>query len=59
MKRRSTKPLVRYRFKDHMGYVFFKAFRTDREARLWYERNKVESMIKEFGKMGSVYKSGF
>jgi len=41
------KKLIKYRFKDHMGCVFFKDFQTDREARLWYDRNKTNYMLKE------------
>lgn len=52
-----TKPLVKYRFKDRMDCVFFKTFRTDREARLWYERNKIGYALKEFGSIGMTYKS--
>lgn len=48
----SRKPLVRYRFKDRMNCVFYQSFRTDREARLWYERNKVVYCLKEFGSLG-------
>lgn len=51
------KPLIRYRFKDDMGCVFFKTFNTDHEARLWYERNKVSYEIREFGSMG-IYTQG-
>ena len=53
----SKKPYLKYRFKDSMGCVFYKAFHTDREARLWYERNKLEYSIKEFGNVGTTYKS--
>lgn len=52
-----TKPLIKYRFKDRMDCVFFKTFRTDREARLWYERNKIGYALKEFGSIGMTYKS--
>ena len=48
----SRKPLVRYRFKDRMNCVFYQSFRTDHEARLWYERNKVTYCLKEFGSLG-------
>lgn len=51
------KPLVRYRFKDRMDCVFFRTFRTDREARLWFENNKVAYQLKEFGSMGLTYKT--
>ena len=51
----SRKCLIKYRFKDSMGYVFFRTFRTDHEARLWYERNKVGYSIKEFSSMGITY----
>lgn len=51
------KPLVRYRFKDDMGCVFYKAFNTDKEARLWFERNKVGYCLREFGSMGETYKA--
>ena len=59
MKHRKTKPLIRYRFKDSMGYVFFKVFNTDREAVLWFEQNKSKNMIREYEKMGLCYKSNF
>lgn len=52
-----AKPLIKYRFKDKMGCVFYLMFRTDREARLWYERNKVGYALKEFGNVGITYKS--
>ena len=48
---------INYRFKDNMGYVFFKTFKTDREAHLWYERNKISFAIKEMGRLGYVYKN--
>lgn len=51
----NQKPLVRYRFKDNMGCVFFKNFRTDREARMWYEQNKYGYYIKEFGRLGESF----
>ena len=51
----NTKMRVKYRFKDRMGCVFFREFHTDKEARLWYERNKVAYSIKEFGSIGVVY----
>ena len=57
MKRFKTKPLIKYRFKDSMGCVFFRSFRTDREAHLWYERNRFDYAIKEFGSMGYTFKS--
>ena len=48
MKRYARKrPLVSYRFKDRMGCVFFRKFNTGREARLWFERNKVNYMLVE------------
>jgi len=43
------KPMQNYRFKDDMGCVWYRAFQTDREARLWYERNKHDYGIVEFG----------
>ena len=43
------KPTVKYRFKDRMGCVWYRMFMTDREARLWYERNKVYYEIVEYG----------
>ena len=52
------KPLLRYRFKDSMGCVFFREFQTDREARLWHERNKVIYSIREFGNVGLSYSNG-
>lgn len=55
--KRARKCLIEYRFKDSMGYVFFRTFRTDREARLWYEKNKIGYCIKEFNNMGMTYKS--
>ena len=51
MKAYTRKPMLKYRFKDRMNCVFFKHFHTDREARLWYERNKAGYMLKEFGSM--------
>ena len=45
------RPLIKYRFKDRMGCVFFKAFHTGKEARLWFERNKVTFMLVEIGCM--------
>lgn len=47
----NRKPLLRFRFKDRMGYVFFRQFHTCREARLWFERNKDEYMLMEIGSM--------
>ena len=52
----SRKPLIRYRFKDNRGYVYFLNFRTDKEARLWFEKNKEGYGIREFGSMGLTYK---
>ena len=52
-----AKPLIKYRFKDKMDCVFYLTFRTDKEARLWYERNKVGYALKEFGNVGITYKS--
>lgn len=46
------KLLVRYRFKDSMGCVFFKEFHTGKEARLWFERNKIEFLLVELTDMG-------
>lgn len=57
MRRYKRRPLVQYRFKDSMGCVFFKTFNTDREARLWFERNKLDYSIREFNSMGLTYKS--
>lgn len=48
------KSLIRYRFKDSMGCVFFKEFQTDREARLWFDRNKQTYSLKELGSMGAI-----
>ena len=48
------KSLIRYRFKDSMGCVFFKEFQTDREARLWFDRNKQAYSLKELGSMGTT-----
>lgn len=48
------KPLVKYRFKDSMGCVFFREFHTGKEARLWFERNKVGFMLKEIMCMDSI-----
>lgn len=59
MKHRKTKPLIRYRFKDSMGYVFFKTFNTDIEAKSWFEQNKAKNMIRECEKMGLCYKFNF
>ena len=56
MKYSKQKPLIKYRFKDSMDCVFFKTFSTDREARLWFERNKVGYCLKEFGSMGITYR---
>ena len=50
-KYRYRKPLIKYRFKDRMGCVFFKAFHTGKEARLWFERHKVEFLLVEIGCM--------
>lgn len=55
MKYSNRKPLIRYRFKDAMGCVFYKVFYTDREARLWYERNKSEYLLRELGSVGVVH----
>ena len=56
MKRYSkAKPMVRYRFKDRMGCVWFDTFATDREARLWFERNKQYYNLVEFGNMSNPY----
>lgn len=49
------KKMVRYRFKDRMDCVFFREFHTDREARMWYERNKVDYMLKELCYISSTY----
>lgn len=49
------KPLVKYRFKDSMGCVFFKEFQTDRQARLWFEQNKQTYCLREIGNMGVTY----
>lgn len=51
------KPLIKYRFKDRMDCVFFKTFRTDREARLWFEQHKVGYALKEFGSVCITYKT--
>lgn len=52
---RRNKPLIQYRFKDRMNCVFFREFSTDREARLWYDRNKVTYQLKELSAVGMVY----
>ena len=46
------KPLIKYRFKDRLGCVWFNEFATEREARLWYERNKIAYYIVEFNSIG-------
>lgn len=51
----SRKPMIRYRFKDKMGCVFYQSFHTDREARLWFERNKYSCGLKELNNMGIIY----
>lgn len=51
----SRKPLVKYRFKDSMGYVFYRVFNNDHEARMWFERYKLAYTIKEFGNIGTTY----
>ena len=57
MKRdRNCRPYVRYRFKDTMGYVFFKEFGTDREARNWYERYKRDYCLTEMGNVSTIYR---
>lgn len=56
MKRHVMENVIRYRFKDSMGCVFFRTFYTDHEARLWYERNKAGYCLKEIGRMGVTFK---
>ena len=51
----SRKPMIRYRFKDRMGCVFYQSFHTDCEARLWFDRNKVAFALKELSSMGIIY----
>lgn len=51
------KPMIRYRFKDDMGFVTYKTFATDREARLWYDRNKLSYGLRELHSVDFVYKS--
>ena len=51
----TNKPLIKYRFKDSMGCVFYRTFYTDHEAMLWYERNKLAYTIKEFNSAGLAY----
>lgn len=53
---KKSRLFVKYRFKDTMDCVFFRTFRTDRDARLWYERNKMGFALKEYGRMGVIYK---
>ena len=57
MKGFSKKPMIRYRFKDSMGCVTFRAFRSEAEALIWYEKNKMVYSLKEFGSLGYTYKS--
>ena len=47
MRKANRKPVIQYRFKDTMGFVYFKTFQTDREARLWFDRNKVAYSLRE------------
>lgn len=49
------KPLIKYRFKDRIGCVFFRTFHNDHEARMWYELNKVGYALKEFGSVCITY----
>lgn len=51
------KPMIQYRFKDDMGFVTYKTFTTDREARLWYDRNKLDFGLRELHSVNMVYKS--
>ena len=51
MKYGKKKPMRRYRFKDGMGYVVFRSFYSDREARLWFEKHKSEYYLKEIASM--------
>lgn len=51
----NLKPMIRYRFKDRMNCVFFRDFKTDHEARLWFERNKIDFALKELSNLGPVY----
>ena len=55
MRKANRKPVIQYRFKDTMGCVFFKTFQTDREARLWFDRNKAEYCLRELGSVCSVF----
>ena len=57
MNKRVRKPMIEYRFKDSMGCVIYQNFHTDREARMWFERNKMEMGLREIGSMGITYKS--
>lgn len=50
------KPLIKYRFKDRMGCVFFRTFHNDHEARMWFEQHKVGYALKEFGGVCITYK---
>ena len=52
-----VKPLIKYRFKDRMDCVFFKTFRNDHEARMWFEQHKVGYALKEFGSVCITYKT--
>lgn len=52
-----TRPLIQYRFKDDMGFVTYKTFTTDREARLWYDRNRLDYGLKELQSVNTIYKS--
>lgn len=55
--RSMQKPLIKYRIKDRMGCVFYRTFNTDNQAYSWYERNKIMYEVKEFGRVGVVFKS--
>lgn len=52
-----SRPLIKYRIKDRMGCVFFRTFTSDTDAYYWYEKNKMMYAVKEFGKIGTTFKS--
>ena len=55
MKRHAAwKRMVRYRFKDRMGCVWFQSFKTDREAWAWYEKNKLTYSVVEFANIETM-----
>lgn len=57
MRNGNRKPLIRYRFKDDMGCVTYRLFQTDREARLWFDKNRIDLGLKELCNVCLVYKS--